>query len=166
VVNRRVVIGLLAAGAAAATYGIFFMSSDEDEIRELCERLEAALTFPAERGNPAFFALALRDKLKEVLAPNAQLIVPEAGEGALGLDAAVGGAMQIAGGFKSAGVDLENIRISISSKTSASVTCRAVATAFDHAGAPQRHERDVTMEVEKIDGEWRFTRITAVRTGE
>ena len=159
-------IGLLCAGTAAATYGIFFMSNDEDEIRKLCADLEAALTFPADRGNPAFFALSLRDKLKKIVAPNAQLIVPEAGEGALALDAAVGGAMQIAGGFQTAGVDLEDVQIQITSKSSATVSCRAVATAFDHAGGPQRHERSVTMDVEKIDGDWRFTRITAIRAGQ
>lgn len=142
------------------------MSNDEDEIRALCDKLEAALTFPAERGNPAFFAIALKDKLKEVLAPNAQVVVPEAGDGALGLDAVVGGAIQIAGQYRTAGVDLEDVRISALSDESGTVTCRGVATAFDHAGAPQKHVRGVTMEVAKIDGDWRFTRITAVRSGE
>ena len=160
--NRRVVIGLLVAGAAAATYGIFFMSSDEDEIRALCGRLEAALTFPADRGNPAFFALALKDKLKDVLAPGATVVVPEAGEGPLGLEAMVGGAMQVAGQYRSAGVDLENLRIAIAADT-ATVDAKGVATAFDHGGAMQRHERDVRLEVQKIDGDWRFIRITALR---
>jgi hypothetical protein len=165
-VNRRAIIGLLVAGGAAATYGIFFMSSDEDEIRARCDELEVALTFPADRGNPAFFAIALKDKLRDVLAPGAQVIVPEAGEGALGLDALVGGAIQIAGQYRTAGVDLEDVRISILGDDTATVTCRGVATAFDHAGAPHRHERSVTMEVQKVDGEWRFSRITAVRPGE
>jgi ketosteroid isomerase-like protein len=156
-------IGLGAAGVAAVTFGVFFMSSDEDEIRALCDKLEAALTFPAERGNPAFFALALKEKLSEVLAPNAQMIVPEAGEGSLGIQAVVGGAMRIAESYKSAGVELEDLKITINGSL-ATVEGRAVATAFEHGGAPQRHERRVSMEVEKIDGDWRFTRITATRT--
>lgn len=150
---------------AAVTFGVFFMSNDEDEIRALCERLEAALTFPAERGNPAFFALGLKEKLSAVLAPNAQVIVPEAGEGPLGIQAVVGGAMKIAGNFKSAGVDLEDLTITIDGSR-ATVEGRAVATAFEHGGGPRRHERRVRMEVDKIDGDWRFTRITATRTAE
>ncbi len=160
--DRRVVIGLLVAGAAAASYGIFFMSNDEDEIRELCAKLEAALTFPADRGNPAFFALALKEKLSEVLAPGATVVVPEAGEGPLGLEAMVGGAMQIAGQYTSAGVDLDDLRISIMGD-SATVDAKGIATAFQGGGAPQRHERDVRLEVQKIDGDWQFTRVTATR---
>ena len=150
-------------GVAAVTFGMFFMSSDEDEIRALCNKLEAALTFPAERGNPAFFALALKEKLGEVMAPNAQVVVPEAGEGPLGIQAVVGGAMRIGESYKSAGVELEDLKITING-SQATVEGRAVATAFEHGGGPQRHERRVRMEVEKIDGDWRFTRITATRT--
>ncbi|NUO51751.1 MAG: SnoaL-like domain-containing protein [Polyangiaceae bacterium] len=160
--DRRLLIGLGVCGAAAVTFGVFFMSSDEDEIRALCDKLEAALTFPAERGNPAFFALSLKEKLGEVLAPNAQVVVPEAGEGPLGIQAVVGGAMQIAGNFKSAGVELEDLEITING-SQATVEGRAVATAFEYGGGPQRHERRVRMEVDKIDGDWRFTRITATR---
>lgn len=159
-------IGLGAAGVVAISFGVFFMSSDEDEIRALCERLELALTFPADRGNPAFFALAFKEKLADVLAPNAEVVVPEAGEGALGIQALVGGAMQVAGNYQSAAVDLEDLKISIVSDTQAAVEGRAVATALEHTGGPpRRHERRVRMDVEKIDGRWRFTRITASREG-
>jgi hypothetical protein len=156
------VIGLGVAGAAAVAFGVFFMSSDEDEIRELCERLEAALTFPADRGNPAFFAINMKDKLGELFAPGAQVVVPEAGQGPMGLETLVGGAMQIAGQYRSAGVELEDLKIVVTGDQ-ATVDCRAVATAFEFGGAAQRHERRARMDVVKVDGDWRFAQITATR---
>ncbi len=158
-------IGLLVGGVGAVTYGLFFMSSDEEEIRELCARLEAALTF-SDGANPAFLAIEIKDRLKDVFGPGATIVVPEAGAGPLQVPELVAGAVQFAGRYKSAVVDLDDVRISGLTDSAATVDCRAVATGFDFAGAPRRHERQVRMDVAKVDGDWRIMRVVAAPSPE
>jgi hypothetical protein len=164
--RRRVLFGLLALGLLAVLYALFFMSSDEDEIREKCAALESAVSFPAERPNPALFAIEMKSKLREVLHPQVVTQIPEIGEGLTGLDPLLAGATRIAGNYQSVSVDLEGLTIEGLTDRQATVTARAVATAFPYGGGPDRHERRVRLELEKVDGEWLIVRIEARREQE
>ena len=163
--RRRLLFGVLALGILVTGYAVFFMSSEEDRIHEACDKLEEALRMPPDRGNAAFFALSLKAKLAELLTKDATFVVPESGQGALRLDAIVGGAMRLGEGVQTADVRLESRTIESLTDTSATVTAKAVVTALRGRG-PERHERPARLELVKVDGDWRFAQVVAERPTE
>jgi hypothetical protein len=96
VLDRRVFIGVGALGVALVGAGLLFWSDDEDEIRELLDRLTRAVAPPASAAaNPAFRALDLRGALREIFTSDAKIDAPELAEtGPLGVDEVVAASMR------------------------------------------------------------------------
>jgi hypothetical protein len=158
--DRRVFIAGGLAGLALMAGALFFMDSDEDEIRELLAKLAEAASLPENRGNPAFFALGMKSKLGEILAPGARLTAPELESGA-GLDEIVGAAMQYGEAYRRVDVTFLEVRFVRLEKSSASVETKIALTAIDGQGAPRRQTRAVKVEVTKASGDWKVAAIDA-----
>jgi hypothetical protein len=161
VLDRRVFIGVGALGVALVGAGLFFGSDDEDEIRELLERLVRAVAPPTNAAaSPAFRALDLRSALREIFTADAKIDAPELAEtGPLGIDEAVAASMRYGERYAGSSITLTRMTIEVS-KGGESATSEALAV-LEGGGAElgRRDERQVRFDLAKVDGDWRIARV-------
>jgi ketosteroid isomerase-like protein len=161
VLDRRVFIGVGALGVALVGAGLLFWSDDEDEIRELLDRLTRAVAPPASAAaNPAFRALDLRGALREIFTSDAKIDAPELAEtGPLGVDEVVAASMRYGERYVGSSITLTRMTIEVS-KLGDTATSTALAV-LEGGGTElgRRDERELRFDLVKIDGEWRIARV-------
>jgi len=157
--DRRIFLGVGALGLGVAGTAYFLISSDEDEIRALLTRAARAVSLPAERGNPAFFALGMKGELKEILAPGARVTAPELGERGASVDDLVGAAMQYGEAYRSTSVGFASVSFTRLEKQSATIDAEVTLEAVGGAGDVRRDRRHATIEVTKADGDWKIASV-------
>ena len=151
--DRRVFLVGGAAGLLLVGGALFFMDSDEDEIRALLAELARAVSLPENRGNAAFFALGMKGKLDDLLAVFG---VPDDRLGEI-----VGAAMRYGETYRTVDVTFIDVKFRRLEKSSASVETRVALTAVGGQGQPHRQQRVVEVEVTKASGDWRVATIDA-----
>jgi hypothetical protein len=157
--DRRVFLAVGALGLLVAGGAYFLISDDEDEIRELLAEAANASSLPADRGNPAFFALGMKSRLGDVLAPGAKVHAPELGDGGAGLEELVGAAMQYGEAYRSASVRFDDVHFARLEDRAASVNATVELSAIGAAGDARRDRRTAQIEVTKIDGKWKIASV-------
>lgn len=154
-------IGVGALGVALVAAGLFFWSDDEDEIRELLDRLARAVAPPASgAANPAFRALDLRGALREIFTADAKVDAPELAEtGPLGVDEVVAASMRYGERYVGSSITLTRLSIEVSK---GGETAMAEALAVLEGGGAElgrRDERELRFDLVKVDGDWRIARV-------
>ena len=157
--DRRIFLAVGVLGLFVAGGAYFFISSDEDEIRALLARAAKAVSLPADRGNPAFFALGMKSELKAVLAPGARVSAPELGEKGASVDDLVGAAMQYGEAYRSTNVGFAKVTFTRLEKTSATIDAEVTLEAVGGAGDVRRDRRHAKIEVTKADGDWKIASV-------
>ena len=123
--RRNLLILVTILGLFGIVYGVFFYKNDEARIRERIDGIAEAGSF-SEGTNPAMFGLNLKAGLKEALAPGATVDAAELGGGSLGPDEVVGAGARLAGQYRSAKINVVDLKIRVTGD-SATANGRVVA---------------------------------------
>lgn len=158
--KRWLPLGLVLLGVAVIAYALLG-PSDEDRIRELLDRLAAAVGVDEGERNPLVRHGRLRGEFAEIFAKEASASVPEVGEGLHGRDQLVAAATQVGSVYQSADVGLGDVKVSVDKAgQSAEASATATITGAMHGQPLRRDERSVRFRIEKIDGDWKIFSVT------
>jgi hypothetical protein len=141
--------------AGVLVYAVFFWPSEEEKVIEVVLDFCHAVRVSGPNENPAFRRLRLEGELGELLVASASADVPELEAGIQGRREIVQLASAAATQWATAAVSLDGIQAKIdAARTKATVRATATLDATQHGGTPRRDTRQVTFELEKVDGRW------------
>ncbi len=150
------VVGLLIAG-----YAFFFSTSEEARVRELLDRLEAAVAVSEEDTNALMFLSFVRKEFAEIFAPDvsygiAELSMGSPGRAGLAELAAAGPRV-----FSTAKLDLDGLELTLDeSKEHALGVGTAVLDGTRRGGTPERIAREASISLDLVDGDWRIVSVS------
>jgi hypothetical protein len=159
--KRRLWIALAFAGAALA-YVLVFRPSDEERVRRQVAALADAVGIdPAER-DPRARPLRIQRAFQRILTPWVRVDIADIVEDVHGRDELAGMAISAAETYGDLRVSFGSVHVQIDG-TAKLAHVRAVATlaGTDHDGHREREDRDVTIGLENVDGEWRIAALSA-----
>ena len=160
--RRNLIIALGALTLAITVWLVFFRSSDEDLVRRAVARAAKAVeVVPGE--NPVLRATRVRSELLEVLAPEVAATIPELTDVGKGRDPLIGVAIAAAQLWEQAEVGTSSTRIALSEVGGVPVADVDLTATLNarRAGQPERDLRKVRFHLEKREGAWRITEVTA-----
>ncbi|NUP05224.1 MAG: SnoaL-like domain-containing protein [Polyangiaceae bacterium] len=161
--NRRAVLAIGAAAAVAAGYRIFVWKSDEEKIAALIDALAEALSRP-EGENPALYGGRVKKGLEKALAPGAVIDAQELGGEQTDVDDVVAVAVQFAGIYRRATVHFPEPKVTVKSDR-ATLTGYIDVSADEEGGGSRKERRPITMELARLDGDWRIRRVSVAGPG-
>lgn len=164
---RRWAIGLIAAGVGVVGYALFFRGGDEDAIRGRLDALAEAVRLRESETNPVVRGARIQGAFSEIFLPKIRVSIDELG--AIGSDRRdlAGVAAQAGARYRSADLSFGSVAVTVAeARESAQVTATATLTGTAHDGDPRRDEREVTFELEKVDGDWRIATVRVAAAGE
>jgi len=158
-----VVAGL--GAAAAVAYFVFFVRSDEHEIRRAIARLAGAVEIHGD-ADVATRATRLRNELRAVVAEDVRVTIQDLPRVAQGRDEIAEAAEEAELAFSTADIDVRDVDVQVDeAHVAAKAGIRAALRAKSRTGEAQRDERDVDLLLRKDDGAWRITSITVWPSG-
>lgn len=154
-------LGVGALGVALVGAGLLLWSDDEDEIRELLDRLTRVVAPPSSgTANPAFRALDLRGALREIFTADAKVDAPELAEtGPLGVDEVVAASMRYGERYVGSSITLTRLSIEVAKGGESAVSEGLAVLEGGGSELDRRDEREVRFELVKVEGDWRIARV-------
>lgn len=155
-----------AAGLGLVGWAVFGGPSDEEQIRELIERLESAIEVDGQE-NPVGRMARLNGAFKEIFTKDVQVSIPE-------LTSLQGGRRELAdvatrasGYFEGGDVEIGIDELTIDgSKQGAHARTTATLTGTKAGGSgPERDTRKVTFRFTRDDGDWRIYALSVSGRG-
>jgi hypothetical protein len=160
--KKRTWIAVAAAWMLVLVYAVFLRPSEEDRIRRQLGALSEAVRVGPGDQNPVVRAARIQKAFGRILAPRVRVDVPELGEPSQDRDALAGVAMSVGGGLGSLEVGFDRVRVEIDrTGQKADVIAGVVVNAVELDGQAHREGREVTLRLDKIEGEWRITAAAA-----
>ena len=157
-------IAVIAAGVCLIVYALLLRPSDEDRIRERLDRLASAVGVREDETNPVARGTRLGGELGELFAPEVPVSIPELGGDRRELAAA---ATQAGAYYRSADVSFGSVTVRVEpGRTAASASATATLAGIERGGGERRDTREVSFELERIDGDWRITALRVERSDE
>lgn len=155
-VKRLVAIAAGVLGIGVIGYAVFSEPSDEEQIRELLERLETAVVVDG-RENLLIRKARIDGEFDEIFDADVRVSIPELTslkDGRSGLSMV---ATQAGSYFQTASVDIDDLELEVGS-IGANVNARASLVAT-RSGGPERDDRQVRFELSKSSGDWLITAV-------
>ncbi len=151
----------IALGIAIAVYALFFSESDEDKIRGLLERLEAAVRVTEDDTNVVVRGARMKNELSAIFIKEVSFDIPELSNVSAGRDELIGLATKAPQLWRTATVDLSGLVITLDEGAMGGIAVGdAHLDATRHEGSLHRDTRKISVSLEKIDGEWRIIALT------
>jgi hypothetical protein len=151
----------IALGLALAIYALFFSESDEDKIRAVLDHLEVTIRVSPDDTNMVVRMAHIKGEFKEIFSKEVSFDIPELSNMSAGRTELAGLAAKAPQMWRTATVDLSDVGISVDEGATGAVAVgHAVLDATRHNGQLHRDTRQVSISVEKIEGEWRIVGMT------
>ncbi|MBW2455341.1 MAG: hypothetical protein JRI68_12555 [Deltaproteobacteria bacterium] len=153
-------IGIV-AGLCLAIYALFFGSSDEDEIRELLERLEEAVAVREGNTNILVRAAHVKKEFSEIFIKEVTFQIPELSRSPKGRQELAGLAANAPRLWATATVDLGGLSVEVDDAGVSGVAYgKATLTATRLGGQLERDDRTVSLRLDKVDGDWLIVHVS------
>lgn len=159
--SRRVFAFLAVLGLALLGYALFFMSDDEDKVREKIALLGESLSFQEKGQNPAFLLIRLNDTFSKIFAPTVHLAGLEVRQGPIDKKELAQIASALATRFETTSVSLGFVSVTLEGDLGATAEVDATLTATEFGGTLRRETRHVRFSFVKIDGDYKISSMTA-----
>jgi phosphoribosylformylglycinamidine synthase len=151
----------IALGIALAVYALFFSESDEDKIRALFNRLEDAVRVTEDDTNLVVRAAHIKGEFTEIFTKDVNFEIPELINVKTGRAELAGLAAKAPQMWRTASVNLDDLGITLDDPGNGAVAVgNAVLDATRHDGQLTRDTRNVSIRLEKIEGDWRIIQVT------
>lgn len=159
--SRRVFALIAALGLVLLGYAVFFMSDDEDKVREKVELLADSLSIKEKGQNPAFLLIRLNDTFAKVFAPTVHIAGLQVRQGPVEKKELAQIASALATRFETTAVSLGFVSVTLEGNVGATAEVDATMTATEFGGNLRRETRHVRFSFIKIDGDYRISSMTA-----
>lgn len=160
-VRRWFPLGVVVVAVVVAVYALFFMSSEEEQIRGRLDQLAEAVRIEEGELNPLVRQGRVREELEDLFTKGASASVAELEDDLQGRDAIISAAIQLAVVYQSAHVSFGDVKVRIDAGgKAAKVSAVARVTGASHGQPSQREKRRVAFQLEKGEGGWRIASAT------
>jgi len=151
----------IVAGLVIAIYALFFGSSDEDAIRANLTRLEDAVEVKNANTNFVVRFSQLKKEFAEIFIKKVSFQIPELSNHDNDRTELAKLASQAPRAYQQARIDLSGLSVEIDKEGLSAVAYGdAVLDGVKLGGEPARDTREVSIRLDKIDGQWRIVSLT------
>jgi hypothetical protein len=154
--------------AAVLVYALFFRASDEDRIRQKLAALEVAMKSGASQSEAAARPLRIQKAFASIFTPRVRADIPGVEAGDTSREELAALASSTAAQVNGLDVAFNQVHLEIDARAlppRADVDALATVTGTTPGEAMNRRSvYQVTLHLEKIEGEWRVSRVAAALT--
>lgn len=165
--KNKLYLAVAALLAAALVYALFFRATDESRIHQKLAALEAAVKSGASEPNVAARSLRIQQSFARIFTPRVRVDIPEIEAGDTPREELA--ALVSSGEERIPGLDVAFSRVHLeidprAQPPRADVDALATLTGTERGDLTKRRSvYQVTLHLEKNQGEWRITRLAAAR---
>jgi len=157
-------IALACVSALLLGYAIFFWPNDEEKIRARLDELSEALRQTESETNVVVRGARIHGAFSDIFTKEVSVRAPELGPLGSSRKELAATAASTGARFRTADVSFDAVQIALDpGKQHADVTSTATLTALEHGGGMRRDTREVELDFEKVDGDWRIVAIVVRR---